>query len=289
MSRSSSRQVDATLQHYGSSEGARSYSTLYQSKLHKRMSMRAEQRLLTRASSAMGRARTLLDVPSGPGRLYPFIAEHAEWTVECDYSAEMLKLLRSVASDMGRRPPLVSADAFELPFRDCAFEVVTSIRLLHHIPGADDRERCLRELLRVCQSSCLVTFFDFDSPKNRIRRLCAALGSKKRAKYTMKPSRVREVARECGFEWMNAWAISRFLSGHLFVWLRRTKPEPPMLSSEAPPPGQDANLWARLADPQTHEPLRFEGERLVRPDGVGYPIVDGIPMLHVARQLAPAR
>lgn len=289
MTQSSQRQFDQTLQHYGSADGARSYSTLYESKLHKRMSMRAERRLLARALAAMGKSRTLLDVPSGPGRLYPIIAEGADWTVECDYSVEMLKLLRDVASGLGRRPPLVSADAFELPFRDRAFETVTSIRLSHHIPKEEDRERCLREILRVCQMNCLFTYFDFDSPKNRVRRLYAALGSKKRAKYTMKTSRVREVARECGFEFVRGWAISRLFSGHVFIWLKRTKPEPPVLGTQLAPPGFDPNLWERLVDPATREPLQFDGQRLHRSDGTAYPETDGIPILHVSKQLTLAR
>jgi uncharacterized protein YbaR (Trm112 family) len=39
-------------------------------------------------------------------------------------------------------------------------------------------------------------------------------------------------------------------------------------------------LLAVLADPIDHGPLTFDGERLVNPRrGVGYPVVDGIPVL----------
>lgn len=279
------RQVAATLAHYASEAGAKSYSTKYHEVPHKRLSMKVEKKLLDRALAAMGRHATLLDMPSGPGRLYPVIAPHADWTTECDYSVEMLKLLRSVAEGLGRKPALVSADCFELPFVDRAFEAVTSIRLSHHIPLEENRERYLREILRVCERDCLFTYFDHASLKNAVRRLRSALGSGKRAKYTMTRARVEAVANECGFEWKGSWMLSRLFSGHRFTWLARKNPSPPRLR-DVPPGGEDAMLLARLADPGTKEPLRRAGDRFARADGAAYPVVDGIGVLHVAKRKA---
>ncbi len=284
MSASGERQSSKTLKHYASPEGARAYGAKYEAKLHKRISTAVERRLLDKVFSAIGQPATLLDMPSGPGRLYPTIAPHAEWTLECDYSIEMLKILREVALGLGRQPALVSADCFELPFRDRAFEAVVSIRLSHHIPREEDRERYLRELLRVCQKNCLFTFFDFDSVKNRVRRLRARLGQKKREKYAMRKARVGEIAERNGFEWQGSWAISRLFSGHQFMWLRRSQPTPPDLNTEPVPEGFDPRAWARLVDPETREPLRHVGTRLARRDGSGYPVVDGIPIMHLARR-----
>ncbi len=282
------RQVAATLAHYASAAGAKSYSTKYHEIPHKRLSMRTEGRLLDRALAAMGRRHaTLLDMPSGPGRLYPVIAPHADFTVECDYSVEMLKLLRGVALELGRKPGLVSADCFELPFVDRAFEAVVSIRLSHHVPAEENRERYLREILRVCERDCLFTFFDHASVKNRVRRLRSLLGSSKRAKYTMRRERVEAVASECGFSWRESWPLSRLFSGHRFTWLRRREPTPPRLSGGPKPEGLDERLFARLADPgRSQGPLRAGGGRLVRADGAAYPVEDGIPVLHVARLMA---
>ena len=44
-------------------------------------------------------------------------------------------------------------------------------------------------------------------------------------------------------------------------------------------------LLARLADPETKEPLRRDGSRFfARADGAAYPVDDGIGVLHVARR-----
>jgi hypothetical protein len=196
----------------------------------------------------------------------------------------MLKLLRVVAEGLGQRPALVSADCFELPFADRAFEAVTSIRLCHHIPLEENRERYLREILRVCERDCLFTFFDHASLKNTVRRLRSALGSGKRAKYTMRRDRVEVVARECGFEWKGSWMLSRLFSGHRFTWLARRDPAPPRLAAVASgsPSGDDPRLLARLVDPIRKTPVRREGDRFVGADGASYEIVDGVPYFHAA-------
>lgn len=97
-----------------------------------------------------GRARTLLDLPCGTGRLTEALRARAERYVGADVSAAMLRA--------GPGSSLL-ADAGALPFADRSFDVVVCCRLLHHL---DPRElRAISaELLRVTDGLLLASFWD---------------------------------------------------------------------------------------------------------------------------------
>jgi SAM-dependent methyltransferase len=200
-------------------EKAESYNVKYEQELHKRVSDRNEKRLLELILSRVGHQERLLDVPCGAGRLSGVLSRWADHVTEVDYSFPMLGLCRANAADYV--PHVANATAFELPFRDESFDVVASIRLSHHIPEHVDRLRHLRELCRVSRGHVLVSFFDHDSFKNRMRRARARLGEGKRAKKTLSRENVIQTAEACGFALAGRWPLSCVFSGHCFALLSR--------------------------------------------------------------------
>lgn len=200
-------------------DAALSYQTKYDRELHKRVSNRTERALLERILADVGPVERLLDVPSGAGRVSDILARRAGRIYEFDYSREMVRLVRSSAR--GHEPRVGVATVFNLPFRDRSFDLVVSIRLSHHIPDRDGRHWHVRELLRVSDGHVLLTYFDADSLKNRLRELRRRLGSRKRGKHTLRHSEILDLAREGGFEAAGVWRLSRLFSGHAFLLLRR--------------------------------------------------------------------
>lgn len=95
------------------------------------------------------------------------------------------------------------------------------VRLNHHLPTADERERLVRELLRVARKFVVMTFFDYHSLKNLGRRLRRPL-DKKPPKMTMTVARVHELAREGGFELVEWPALARLGSGHRYALMVET-------------------------------------------------------------------
>jgi ubiquinone/menaquinone biosynthesis C-methylase UbiE len=200
-------------------EKADSYNVKYEREFHKRVSNRTERRLIERLLSRAGRVERLLDVPCGAGRLSDVMARFTDQIYEADYAYPMLEYARKNAQSYD--PEVVNANAFGLPFRDDAFDMVVSIRLNHHIPDREDRRRHLRELCRVSKHWVLVTVYDELGLKNRLIELRRRLGTRRRAKKTLSVDEVGKTVAEQGFEPVEVGRISRLLSGHAFILLQK--------------------------------------------------------------------
>lgn len=196
-------------------EAAQRYNDAYRRRPTKRWSTKREFHLLDELLRTQPRSERLLDIPSGGGRLSPTLAAHTDVLVEADIALGQLLYARSHYEGRADRV-WMTASAFHLPFRDGAFDGVVSCRLCHHLPTADERSRLVGELLRVARRFVIVTFFDFHSVKNAIRRALAPFNGKP-PKMTMSVAQVAELAREHGAE-LIAWpALSRLFSGHRFA------------------------------------------------------------------------
>lgn len=200
-------------------EGAESYRAEYETKLHRKLSHKLEQKLFKKIFARTGKVSSLVDIPCGRGRLREIFLENAEWVVEGDWSFHMLEGNRRELGGDGRTP-YFRASALHLPLGDRSFDCVASIRLNHHIDDVEERERHVRELLRVADRYVIFTFFSYYSLKNLWRRARRPF-NKKRPKRTLSLGRVRELAAEQGFRLVMAPTLSKLGSGHRFALLER--------------------------------------------------------------------
>ncbi len=207
------------LARYNSVEGADSYRAEYETKLHRKLSHKLEQRLFQKLFARAGKVGSLVDIPCGRGRLREIFLENAERVVEGDWSYHMLEGNRRDYGGDGRTP-YFRASAIHLPLADRSFDCVASIRLNHHIDDVGERERHLQELLRVADRYVIFTFFSYHSLKNLWRRARRPF-NKKRPKRTLSMGRVRELAKEQGFQLVMAPTLSKLGSGHRFALLER--------------------------------------------------------------------
>lgn len=201
-------------QNYQKLQEATKYNVMYQH-WTKRWTTRREFALIQRLLASQGRVGTLLDLPCGGGRLSAQMAPHTDLLIEADIAVGQLLYGR----EHGRVPTKqvwMTASGFHIPLRDAGVDGVICIRLNHHLPTAEERERLVRELLRVARRYVVMTFFDFHSLKNLGRRLRQPF-DRKPPKMTMTVDRVRELAREGGADLVDCPAITQFGSGHRYA------------------------------------------------------------------------
>ena len=212
------------LARYNSPEGADSYRNEYRAKLHRKVSDKLERKLFERIFQQTGRLESFLDLPCGRGRLRSLFLEHADKLLEADWSYHMLVGNRG---DHGphERCSYLRASGLALPFAEDSFDGVASIRLNHHMDEEQERIKHVRELMRVARRYVIVTFFDYHSFKNRLRRFRATY-NKKRPKATMSIPQLQDLAREQGWRLAMAPQLSWIGSGHRFALLENTKHVP---------------------------------------------------------------
>jgi hypothetical protein len=214
-----SRDYQQSYQQVAAAEG---YNRGYQEKPLKRLNTRRELALLRRLLASQGRTRRLLNLPSGGGRVSRPLAEWTDLLVEADIAVG--QLLYGAGRREWTTPEVrMTASAFHIPLRDRAVDGVACIRLCHHLPTPAERERLLAELFRVAEQFVVVTFFDFRSVKNVLRRARRPLDGKP-PKNTMRIRDVRRLAAASGFSLRTAPHLSFFGSGHRYALLVRGMP-----------------------------------------------------------------
>jgi SAM-dependent methyltransferase/uncharacterized protein YbaR (Trm112 family) len=196
---------------YQQDERAAKYNAMYRDSWAKSISTRRENQLLDQLLESQGRCRTLLDLPCGGGRVSTPLARHTDLLIEADIGLGQVRYAR----DNGRVPTKqiwMTASGFEIPLHDAAVDGTVCVRLNHHLPTAVERERLVRELLRVSRRFVIMTFFDFHSLKNRLRRLRG-----KRPKFTMQVDELQELAQSCGAALVTCPALFVIGSGHRYA------------------------------------------------------------------------
>ena len=158
---------------YLEEEVAQAYRRKYAVSFARRLSNRRELSLVGRALARFDSTGRVLDCPCGAGRLVPTLLAHADHVTAVDASPAMVAEARRALE--GRFEPgqieFAVANADRLPFEDDSFDVVVCHRLLHHVPGAEDRGRILRELARVARQGIVLSFSDASTRKMRWLRL----------------------------------------------------------------------------------------------------------------------
>lgn len=160
-----------------------------------------------------GRAtRSILDVPAGTGRLHDGLAHLSKLVCGVDVSPAMLE--RSAYRRASRG---LVADARALPFRDGAFDVVVSCRLLHHLEEAQLTE-VVAELLRVSDRLVVASFWDAACWTETRKRL--GLRVRTDARRAISRQRLALLVERAGGRVLGHASSFRFFSPQTFVALR---------------------------------------------------------------------
>jgi len=203
---------------YQQIEAAAGYNRGYDEKASKRLSTRRELALLASLLGTQGRSGRLLNLPCGGGRVSRPLAATTDLLIEADIALGQV-LYGAAQRDWTTPEVRMTASAFHIPLCDRAVDGVVCIRLCHHLPTQTERQRLLAELLRVADRFVVMTFFDFNSVKNVLRRVRPF--DRKPPKLTMTTREVAGLAAERGFALRRCPYLSFFGSGHRYALLVR--------------------------------------------------------------------
>jgi len=101
-----------------------------------------------------------LDAGTGAGALALGLAPLVGEVVGCDIVPELLAEARKLAADVANAS-FIEGDLFDLPFEDASFDIVGTLRTLHHV---DRPEQALRELVRVAKPNGRLLIVDQLAP-----------------------------------------------------------------------------------------------------------------------------
>lgn len=149
-------------------ERASAYHRHHNKNLRTRISTARERQLVGRALDTLTKTDTLLDLACGTGRFWPVIDTRAARIVAVDNSDAMLREAVAHAAPNARRTA-VCGSAFQLPFRDHAFDVVVCMRFLHHLAHREDRLAALADIRRVARHGAVVSLWTDGSREGRRR------------------------------------------------------------------------------------------------------------------------
>lgn len=173
--------------------------------------LRLARRLIERFDHGAS-SRSVLDVPAGTGRLREGLVQCSTSVFGVDVSPAMLQ--RSGYSTDGCA---LVADAHRLPFRDAAFDVVVSCRLLHHL-DEDRVALALREFLRVSNRLVVASFWDQACFTETRKRL--GLRPRTDARRAISRQRLASIVQQAGGRVLGHASSFRFFSPQTFVALR---------------------------------------------------------------------
>jgi ubiquinone/menaquinone biosynthesis C-methylase UbiE len=180
---------------YQTLDAARAYDAGYRER-RSRTTLREMEILRTFLSRYDG-PMTILDAPSGGGRLSATLAEYAQAIVEMDIAQGQLLHGRANRIDATRQT-WVRGSALAIPLPDASVDAAVCIRLSHHLYCAEERERLLAELLRVATRFVVFHYVDGHSPRYLLRAWRGFVTGRRRRKNWMTYRELDSAARRHG-------------------------------------------------------------------------------------------
>lgn len=156
---------------------------------------RAEMQLLARVFGQVPQG-SVLDIPSGGGRVGIFLAQQGYQVTCADYSQAMVDITRREAGD-GIAVDRQDIEAMTYP--DGAFDTVVCFRLFHHFPDRGIRARAVREMCRVARERVALSYFSpfaFSALERKVRGLIKG----RQSKFATSLGEVRRYFEACGFQ-----------------------------------------------------------------------------------------
>jgi ubiquinone/menaquinone biosynthesis C-methylase UbiE len=206
---------------YQKDQRAATYNAKYRDHLTKRLSTWRESSILERMLRDQGRCKVLLDLPCGGGRLSLPMAKYTDMLIEADIALGQLHYGR-LHGRVPTRQEWMTASGFQIPLRDASVDGAVCVRLNHHLDTEEERKGLVRELLRVSKRFLIMSFFDYHSAKNNLRRLRRPFNQKP-PKSTMKVAELQRLAQECGATLIGCPALFPIGSGHRYALMVKDK------------------------------------------------------------------
>ena len=181
----------------------------------------AELRLVDRALALIPQSHQVLDCPCGGGRLTVHLAQRGYTVTGADVSEDMVRIAHEKVAENQLACPIGVQDLEKLTYADGDFDTLICFRLFHHFPDAEIRRRVINELCRVAGHNVVLSYFSPVSYTSVVRKLRAAAGGRKPAKYATSLREVSGYFQSNGFKLVQDFAQMPILHTlHLAVFER---------------------------------------------------------------------
>ncbi|MDH0747642.1 class I SAM-dependent methyltransferase [Pseudomonas sp. GD03842] len=175
--------------------------------LARRLSLWRDAQLARLALRDAGDPGLVLDLPSGAGRFWPVLAEHANRVIlAADPSWDMLDIAQAQSStDVRQRIRTFQSSALCIDLSANAVDCIFCMRLFHHIADSDKRRAILDEFYRVTRDTAIVALWVDGNLKawrrKRLERLSVREGEKSmpRNRFVVGRSQIESEFRDAGF------------------------------------------------------------------------------------------
>ncbi len=134
------------------------YVRRHEHTLSRRLSLWRDAQLARMALRDAGEPGLVLDLPSGSGRFWPVLAEHANRVIlAADPSTDRLALAEAQSSsEVRKRIRTFQSSAFSIGLSANAVDCIFCMRLFHHLNDSDKRAAILDEFYRVTRDTAIV-------------------------------------------------------------------------------------------------------------------------------------
>lgn len=126
---------------------------------------RQEMARIEAALEGIPAGASILDLPTGTGRLLSLLLGNGYEVLAADYSEHMLTQARryceslDLPAEQKDRVQFRKMDVMETGLPDSSVDVVICNRLLHHYPDRETRRQALAELARIARQRVIVSYF----------------------------------------------------------------------------------------------------------------------------------
>ena len=180
-----------------------------------------DSREMACVSRALSRARPsgpILDIPCGTGRITELLLREGFQVTAGDISDAMIERARKRLKDFESQVRFVKCDIEDLQFPENSFELIATVRLLHHIPPAL-HARILGQLHRATRKWVILSFSNKYTLQNLRRNVMSVFT--KFPRYSISPALFRREVQTAGFEIVDYMPLFPFVSESVFVLLRK--------------------------------------------------------------------
>lgn len=204
---------------YQDKDEASKYDEVRFTNLKGKMMDRLEKKTIIKGLNRIGEVGTILDIPTGTGRITELLFGRAKNIIAGDISEEMLAMAKG--KFQGKSISFICIDAEEMNLDDDSVDCITCVRLMGHVPPKN-RIKMLSEMARVSQSWVIVTFYFsniISDTKRAIRRLLTG------NKAPWWPTNARAIGKEidaAGLEIVETYPVLPFIS-EAVTYLMRPK------------------------------------------------------------------
>ncbi|TDV60094.1 class I SAM-dependent methyltransferase [Pseudomonas sp. LP_7_YM] len=129
--------------------------------LARRFSLWRDTQLARQALRDAGEPGLVLDLPSGSGRFWPVLAEHANRVIlAASPSTQMLDIAEAQASaEVRTRIRTFQSSAFSIELSANSVDCIFCMRLFHHVADSEKRGAILEEFHRVTRDTVIIALW----------------------------------------------------------------------------------------------------------------------------------